>query len=231
MSGVGPAAVGAMPHDCEICFHVLGVPGSSVRLVRPESIPQDWQRLRLSALLWTSHHLHSRHAGAIGAHTATVLNPPVPECNLLSTLAPNMVMDNTVQKSRNGPDEGKRVLVVDDDIDLLLTYEALLQAHDYRTSTAENGAQALKLIKNSEVDAILCDLDMPELSGDLFYFEVGRAWPQLLKRFIFLTGNAENPIYDKFLKSTNVTVLSKPVSIDRLLETLEAVLGIQAKPS
>jgi len=168
---------------------------------------------------------------AIGAHTETVLNPPVAECNLLSSLAPTMVMDNTVLKSRNGPTEGKRVLVVDDDIDLLLTYEALLQAHDYQTSTAENGAQALKLIKNSEVDAILCDLDMPELSGDLFYIEVGRAWPQLLKRFIFLTGNAENPIYEKFLKSTKVTVLSKPVSLDRLLETLQAVLGIRAKPS
>ena len=51
-----------------------------------------------------------------------------------------------------------------------------------------DGTQALKLVLNSDVDAILCDLQMPELTGDLFYIEVGRARPHLLKRFIFITG-------------------------------------------
>ena len=131
----------------------------------------------------------------------------------------------------NGSVQGKRVLVVDDDIDLLLTCQELLQAHNYETSTAENGAQALKLMKNREVDAILCDLDMPELSGDLFYIEVGRTWPQLLKRFIFVTANAENPTYEKFLKSTKAPVLSKPLSFDRLLGQLQALFGTQPKSS
>jgi DNA-binding NtrC family response regulator len=140
-------------------------------------------------------------------------------------------MRNIVVERRNSPVQGKRVLVVEDDIDLLLTYQELLQAHDYQASTAENGAQALQLMKNREVDAILCDLDMPELSGDLFYYEVGRTWPDLLKRFIFVTGNTENPIYECFLKSTNATVFSKPISFDRLLESLQAVLGVQPKPS
>ena len=117
------------------------------------------------------------------------------------------------------------MLLVDDDIDLLLTYEALLQAHDYQTSTAENGAQALELLKSREVDAILCDLDMPELSGDLVYEEVGRTQPEALKRFIFVTGNVDNPIYEEFLKRTKPTVLSKPISSDRLLQHLRALTG------
>jgi len=140
-------------------------------------------------------------------------------------------MGNTALESRNGAAQGKRVLLVDDDLELLLTWQELLQAHNYETSTAENGAQALKVMKDREVDAILCDLDMPGLSGDLLYMEVGRAWPQLLKRFMFITGNAGNPTYENFLKSTKAPVLSKPVSIDLLLEKLQAMLGIQAKPS
>ena len=76
--------------------------------------------------------------------------------------------------------------------------------------------------------AILCDLQMPELTGDLFYVEVGRLRPHLLKRFIFITGNADEPLYQTFLKSVKAPLLSKPVSIDRLLGKLKAVLEAEA---
>jgi len=122
----------------------------------------------------------------------------------------------------------KHVLVVDDDIELSLTYQGLLQAHGYRVSTAADGSQALKLVLHGEVDAILCDLQMPELTGDLFYVEVGRARPHLLKRFIFITGNADDPLYETFLKSVKVPVLRKPISLDHLLGKLKTVLASEA---
>jgi len=140
-------------------------------------------------------------------------------------------MKNTSEKYRKSPVQAKRVLVVDDDIELLLLCQGLLEANDYEACLAQNGAQALNVIQNREVDAILCDLCMPELSGDLLYKAVGRDRPQLLKRFIFLTGNAENPTYENFLKRTKAVVLSKPLPINRLLEKLESVLGNQAQPS
>jgi len=117
------------------------------------------------------------------------------------------------------------VLLVDDDIELALTYQELLQDHGYQVSTAVNGSEALKLVMKHKVDAILCDLSMPELTGDLFYREVGLARPQLLKRFIFLTANADNPFYETFLKSVSAPVLSKPTTIDRLLDNLAAILA------
>jgi CheY-like chemotaxis protein len=126
--------------------------------------------------------------------------------------------------TQTSPVNRKHILIVDDDIELALTYQALLQIRDYRVSTAANGVEALKLVMKDGVDAILCDLNMPELSGDLFYIEVGRARPQLLRRFIFLTAYADNPLYETFLRSVKAPVLSKPVSFDRLLEKLKAVL-------
>ena len=119
----------------------------------------------------------------------------------------------------------KHVLVVDDDIELSLTYQELLQAHGYEVSTAANGREALKQVLSHPVDAIVCDLSMPELTGDLFYREVGLARPQLLKRFVFLTANADNPLYESFLQSVAVPVLSKPTSVDRLLGKLASVLA------
>jgi two-component system, NtrC family, sensor kinase len=123
------------------------------------------------------------------------------------------------------PVSGKHVLVVDDDIELAFTYQALLEMRGYRVSTAANGAQALKLVLDGDVDAVLCDLSMPELAGDLFYIEVGRARPHLLKRFIFVTANAENPLYETFLKSVKAPVMAKPISFDRLVGELQAVFS------
>jgi len=119
----------------------------------------------------------------------------------------------------------KHVLVVDDDIELVLTYQELLQAHGYQASTAGNGREALKLVLNTEVDAILCDLSMPDLAGDLFYREVGRACPRLLKRFVFLTANADNPLYETFLRSVAMPVIPKPAPLEVVLEKLAAVLA------
>ena len=148
------------------------------------------------------------------------------ERNLLSF--PHLFIDT---EALNCPVSSKHVLVVDDDIQLALTFQALLQVHGYRVSTATDGGQALKLVLNSDVDAILCDLHMPELTGDLFYLEVTRVRPHLLKRFIFITGNADDPLYETFLKSVKAPVLPKPFSIDRLLGKLKAVLGSEAGPA
>ena len=119
----------------------------------------------------------------------------------------------------------KHILIVDDDIELALACQELLQGYGYQVSTAANGREALKLVMTSEVDAILCDLGMPELAGDLFYREVGRARPRLLKRFVFLTANTDNPLYETFLRSVSVPVIAKPASMASVVEKLAAVLA------
>jgi len=142
---------------------------------------------------------------------------------------PTIFMKSTAEKQRKRPAQRGRVLVVDDDVELLLLCQGLLEAHNYEACLAQNGSQALEVMTNCQVDAILCDLQMPELSGDVFYWAVGCGWPQLLKRLIFVTGHAEHPTYEAFLKGTQATVLYKPVPIDHLVEKLQAVLGIQAQ--
>jgi CheY-like chemotaxis protein len=134
-------------------------------------------------------------------------------------------------ENQSSPGKHKHVLVVDDDIELALTYQASLQVHGYRVSTAADGVEALQLVLKNDVDAILCDLNMPELSGDLLYVEISRARPYLLKRFIFVTGNANDPLYESFLQKVKAPVLTKPVSIDHLLGKLKSVLEPAAVPA
>lgn len=118
----------------------------------------------------------------------------------------------------------KHVLVVDDNVELAQTYRELLEAFDYRVTTASDGERALKFILGNEVDAILCDFSMPGMEGDEFYEAARRARPEVARRFIFLTGHVNNPAFDRFLKRENPRVLYKPVMMDNLLEALKALL-------
>jgi CheY-like chemotaxis protein len=120
-----------------------------------------------------------------------------------------------------------RVLVVDDDEVLSLIFQQLLEAYHYEVITAANGALALKQILVQDVDAILCDLRMPELEGDLFYGAVERMKPHLCSRFIFITGAAEDPKYRTFLSQVKSPVLRKPVVSANLLEELRRLLETQ----
>ena len=122
----------------------------------------------------------------------------------------------------------KRVLVVDDDLELTLIYQQLLEMHDYEVSTASDGILALKQVLYDDVDAVLCDLRMPELEGDLFYSAVERAKPDLCRRFIFITGAAEDPKYHAFLSQVKSPILRKPVQPAKLLEELQKLLELRA---
>jgi CheY-like chemotaxis protein len=132
-------------------------------------------------------------------------------------------MSSTAAEDSSGT-KPKHVLVVDDDVDLAQAFRELLQVYDYHASVAPNGLQALKLIAETEVDAVVCDLSMPQMTGDLFYEEVSRLQPQLSRRFVFVTGNSGNPKFEPFLAKVECPVLYKPVTVDKLLSTLAGVL-------
>jgi response regulator RpfG family c-di-GMP phosphodiesterase len=80
---------------------------------------------------------------------------------------------------------------------------------------------ALGQLLSRDVDAIICDLRMPELEGDLFYSTIERVKPYLCRRFIFLTGVADDPKYHSFLSQVKSPVLYKPVHPERLLTELQ----------
>ena len=119
----------------------------------------------------------------------------------------------------------KHVLLVDDDLKLAQTYKELIEAHGYDVTTAPNGVLAIKHFLNHNVDAIVCDLKMPELEGDMFYTAVERIQPGLHQRFIFITGVADDPTFQVFIAKTKSPVLRKPVPIEKLLAEIKRVTG------
>ncbi len=120
--------------------------------------------------------------------------------------------------------EIKNVLLVDDDEDLATTLKLLLESHNFIVTTAAHGVDALRECMAFDFDVIICDMMMPKMAGDMFYLAVQKVKPQLNSRFLFVTGHADNPKVDTFLKSIDAQVIFKPVLTEELVRGIGMVL-------
>jgi CheY-like chemotaxis protein len=112
-----------------------------------------------------------------------------------------------------------RVLVVDDDQNMRDTVAAALETEGYRVSCAENGAQALALMRGCRPEAIVLDLSMPVMSG----------W-ELLDAVHERRELREVPVLvlSALHAPAGVAHLDKPVSLDQLLATLDRMCETHA---
>ena len=67
--------------------------------------------------------------------------------------------------------DSKRILIIDDDPDILASVSALLEQENYVTDTAANGEQGLEKAREQAPDLVILDLFMPRKSGMKFLNE------------------------------------------------------------
>jgi two-component system, cell cycle sensor histidine kinase and response regulator CckA len=120
----------------------------------------------------------------------------------------------------------KRVLLLEDDEMLKTAIKEYLEVNLYEVIAVANGADGVRAVLKQEFDAIVCDMMMPKLPGDMFYTAIERMRPHLCKRFIFITGHRGNPKINDFIKQVKGAMLAKPFRMDDLIE---AVGGVQLK--
>jgi signal transduction histidine kinase len=118
----------------------------------------------------------------------------------------------------------RRILAVDDEALLLKAYRRML-ADVHEIVTALGARDALLILeKNRDFDLVLCDLQMPEISGIELYAAVKARYPELGDRFVFVTGGAFSTEAKRFLEQ-DITCLGKPFRIEELLATIEQKIG------
>ena len=116
--------------------------------------------------------------------------------------------------------EFKRILLVEDDAELAAMLKEFLEAYGYLVSTVANGVDALKAVMERVYELIICDVMMPKLTGDAFYYAVQRVKPALCERFIFITAHGETQRMQEFLNHVSGMVLMKPFHVEDLLQTM-----------
>ena len=118
-----------------------------------------------------------------------------------------------------------RVLVVDDFPTMRrILKNVLRQIRVENTLEAQNGKEALDLLRKEEVDLIICDLLMPEMNG----MELLRACkddPQMSRiPFIMVTAEAQKKAVMEAIKAGVDSYITKPFTPDRLQDAIAKVM-------
>jgi two-component system NtrC family sensor kinase len=119
----------------------------------------------------------------------------------------------------------KRLLVVDDEVELTELMRDMLQDAGFDVATAETGAVALEMLDTAPFSAIVSDLRMPDMDGAGLWREVAQRHPPLARRMLFVTGDTLSPGAREFLKTADCTSLEKPFSKADLLAKVAALLA------
>jgi CheY-like chemotaxis protein len=125
--------------------------------------------------------------------------------------------------------EGQRILVVEDDSELAGLLDYYLRGHGYQVTCVSNGVEALRSVMENDYDAVLCDMVMPRMPGDMFFMAVRRVRPHLCDRFIFLTAHQESSRIKEFLTQMSGAVLRKPFHLEDLMLMLMRVFSGQER--
>ncbi len=119
----------------------------------------------------------------------------------------------------------RRILAVDDEALLLKAYRRMLIEH-HDVEIALGAKEALRLLEEERTfDVVLCDLQMPDITGGEFHHMVKTRWPALAERFIFITGGAFSTEARRFLDESDLPRIHKPFQLADILELIHSSAG------
>jgi two-component system, OmpR family, KDP operon response regulator KdpE len=120
-----------------------------------------------------------------------------------------------------------RVLVVDDEPQILRAMRINLAARQYDVVTANSGKQALDAVARMHPDLVVLDLGLPDLDG-IDVIHALRGWSKV--PIIVLSGRAQSEMKIRALEAGADDYVSKPFNVDELIARVRAVARRSASP-
>lgn len=120
--------------------------------------------------------------------------------------------------------ERKRILVVDDDSEIIESLRYALNSRGYDVLVARDGNQGLSMAEREDPDLVILDMMMPKRSGFLVLEKLRRTRPVPI-RVIMITAN-EGSRHKAYAEMLGVDdYIRKPFAMDRLLESVDRLLS------
>ncbi|MEI6163537.1 MAG: response regulator [Planctomycetota bacterium] len=144
------------------------------------------------------------------------------------TVKPKKTTD-ALQKRSTSSDEKtpRRVLLVDDDAEIIESMRTVLQSKGYDVLIARDGNQGLALAEKENPDLVILDMMMPKRSGFLV-LETLRRSRSVPMRIIMITAN-EGSRHKAYAEMLGVDdYIRKPFAMDRLLDSVQRLLATTA---
>jgi DNA-binding response OmpR family regulator len=123
----------------------------------------------------------------------------------------------------------KKILVVDDDENILSLERTILEQKGFDVTAAAGGAEALKLLSAQAFDLVLLDVMMPEIDGFTVCRKI-KEDPRLKEvPVIFLTAKGGGEALAEGFESGAVMYINKPFTANKLLTIVNTML--ESRPS
>jgi len=120
--------------------------------------------------------------------------------------------------------EGKRVLLVDDDAEIVESMRLALEAKGFAVLVARDGNQGLAMAEREDPDLVILDMMMPKRSGFLVLEKLRRT-RRVPLRVIMITAN-EGSRHKAYAEMLGVDdYIRKPFPMDRLMESVTRLLS------
>jgi two-component system, OmpR family, response regulator len=123
--------------------------------------------------------------------------------------------------------KGKRVLLVDDEVDFTASLGKVLRRRGFEVETASDGMTAVVRIAKESFDVVVLDVKMPGMDGIQVLAEIKRL--AIATRVILLTGHLSLSEEETGLKEGAFAYLFKPFPILKLVSLIEEAAGEEKK--
>jgi DNA-binding response OmpR family regulator len=120
---------------------------------------------------------------------------------------------------------GKKILIVDDDKDLLRGLSFRLRAHGYETVIATDGYSAISVAQKEKPDLIILDIGLPVGDGFIVMERMGKSHSLALIPIIVLSARDSQINRERALKAGAMAFFQKPADNDKLLAAIKKATG------
>ena len=122
----------------------------------------------------------------------------------------------------------KKVMFVDDEESVRISWDRYLSAHGFDVTTAEDGGKAISKLRNEPVDVVVSDLKMPGVDGVQLLEWIHAKRPET--QFILLTGYGSEEVERTVRRLGAFDYLNKPISPDTLAAVVTAATHLKLLP-
>lgn len=119
--------------------------------------------------------------------------------------------------------DARLALVVDDEEQVRIMLQGALGAWGYEVEAVGDGAEALRRLARQDYDVVICDLLMPQMTGDQVFQACQEHHPEITSRFVFLSAFLQGLPCGEFVTATGQPVLPKPCRLQDVQAAVEAV--------
>lgn len=120
--------------------------------------------------------------------------------------------------------EGKRLLIVDDEVDIVDLLRDVLTSEGYVVDAAPSAEDALRLIHENIYDAAILDFNLPDMDGVMLHRQIRQKDPDLANRSIFMSGLVQSDTNLGYYAAQGAGFLSKPFDIEDVLAAVRSLV-------